>query len=99
MPTDTEWTALRTQCTWTAQDGVNGRRVTATNGNSIFLPFAGFRDATGLSSAGSYGSYWSSSLNTDGPYRAWGVNFDSGYVGSYHYPRYSGFSIRPVCDE
>lgn len=47
MPTDAEWTELREQCTWTwtAQNGMNGYQVASkTNGNSIFLPAAGFRD-------------------------------------------------------
>ncbi len=53
MPTDEEWTELRTKCTWTWEtnyngSGINGRLVTATNGNSIFLPAAGFMDGTSL---------------------------------------------------
>ena len=54
MPTDTEWTELRTKCTWAWTDnysgtGVKGRVVTGTNGKSIFLPAAGSRDDSGLS--------------------------------------------------
>ena len=45
MPTEEEWTELRTNCTWTwtTQNGVNGRLVTGPNGKSIFLPAAGRR--------------------------------------------------------
>ena len=99
MPTDAEWTELRTNCTWTwtTQNGVNGRLVTASNGNSIFLPAAGYRDDTSLSSVGSSGFYWSSSLNTDYPDLAWSVYFDSSDVGRDYYCRYGGHSVRPVC--
>lgn len=100
MPTDAEWTALRTNCTWTrtTQNGVNGYKVTATNGNSIFLPAAGRRYFTYLDNAGSRGYYWSSSLNTDYPSDAWFVHFDySSNVlsrdGDY---RYYGHPVRPV---
>ncbi len=101
MPTDAEWTELRNNCTWTwtTQNGVNGYKVTSkSNGNSIFLPAAGSRYDSSLNGAGSYGSYWSSSLDTDGPSDAWGVYFGSGYVyrGSYG-GRDFGQSVRPVC--
>ena len=104
MPTDEEWTELRTKCTWTWTDnyngtGVKGRIVTATNGNSIFLPAAGYRSNTYLSNAGSVGMYWSSSLFSDDPSSAWDVGFGSSNVfrndGIY---RYSGQSVRPVSE-
>ena len=41
MPTDAEWTELRTKCTWTWTSEVNGMLVTGPNGKSIFLPAAG----------------------------------------------------------
>ena len=100
MPTDAEWTELRSSCTWTwtIQNGVNGRLVTASNGNSIFLPAAGDRNYTNLNDVGSYGHYWSSSLGKAGPYGAWIVYFDSSRVYGYSYARYFGFSVRPVCE-
>ena len=102
MPTDDEWTELRENCTWTwaTQDGVNGRLVTGSNGNSIFLPAAGFWFETPLHNVGSYGYYWSSSLVTDSPRSAWRVHFDSGDVlGDVlrnSIGRYTGQPIRPV---
>lgn len=103
MPTDAEWTELRTKCirTWTTNyngTGVSGLIVTATNGNSIFLPAAGFRDGTYLYYAGSYGYYWSSSLSTDYPRSAWSVYFYSDDVGRRYYLRYYGLSVRPVSE-
>jgi len=103
MPTDAEWTELRTKCTWTwvtnyNGSGINGKLVTATNGNSIFLPAAGYRGGTSLYYAGSDGYYWSSSLNTDYPDDAWGVYFFSDDVFRYNFYRYSGQSVRPVTE-
>ena len=57
MPTHDEWVELyqNTTMTWTQQNGVNGRLFTADNGNSLFLPAAGYRDLSSLDGAGSYG--------------------------------------------
>ena len=101
MPTDAEWTELREQCNWTwiSQNGVNGCKVTAPNGNSIFLPAAGYRSDTNHNYAGSNGYYWSSSIYTDSPYRAWDVRFYSSNAGSRDYSsRYFGRSVRPVSE-
>ena len=103
MPTDAEWTELSTKCTWTLTTnyngtGVNGRIVTATNGNSIFLPAAGYRNGTDLNNAGSGGYYWSSSLNTVFLNNAWYVDFNSGNVDRYGSNRYYGRSVRPVSE-
>ena len=97
MATYGEWKELYNNCTWTltTQNGVNGRLVTGPNGNSIFLPAAGYRDGTRLYNAGSRGYYWSSSLYTDDD-RAYNAYFDSGGVGWGYYSRFLGLSVRPV---
>lgn len=101
MPTDAEWTELREQCTWTwtTQNGVSGFQVTSkTNSNSIFLPAAGSRVGTNLSSADSQGYYWSASLDdNDYPNIAREVvfNMDDWYRSCSK--RYCGLSVRPVC--
>ena len=100
MPTDAEWTELRTQCTWTrtTQNGVDGYQVSSkTNSNSIFLPAAGFRRNTLLRFAGSDGYYWSSSLGEYRPDDALSLGFDSGKVFRLNDYRYYGQSVRPVC--
>ena len=99
MPTDAEWTELRENCTWTwtIKNGVNGYEVKSeANGNSIFLPAAGYRFYDDLYYAGISGNYWSSSLNTDYPYDAWYVGFYSGRVNRFDDGRYYGRSVRPV---
>ncbi|MDY4850392.1 MAG: InlB B-repeat-containing protein [Paludibacteraceae bacterium] len=98
MPTETEWTELRTNCTWTWKtlNGVNGYEVKSTNGNSIFLPAAGYRgEYNSISDGNSKGNYWASSLD-DYSKAARKVLFDATKVGSYSYYRRCGLSIRPV---
>ena len=97
MPTDTEVTELRKQCTWTwtTQNGVYGYKVTSkSNGNSIFLPAAGLRIDGSLYDAGSGGYYWSSTGCLSSAYC---LRFLSSDVVSDVFARYFGHSVRPVC--
>lgn len=98
MPTIEEWGELCSNTTgeWTSQNGVDGWRFTASNGNSLFLPAAGYwwDDAFNAN----LGLYWSRSINQEFPYRAWGFHFntDSGHLcGSSD--RNRGQTVRAVC--
>lgn len=96
MPTKSECEELKNRCTWkwTTYNGVNGMKVTGPNGNSIFLPAAGWRDVA-LYSRGRHGDFWSGSLY-DGSGSAWGLYFNSsGAYVSYSF-REDGLSVRPV---
>ena len=77
--------------------GINGYTFTG-NGNTLFLPAAGYRDCTDFYDAGSYGYYWSSSLRTDFPDSAWYLYFISGDAGANDSYRYYGFSVRAVSE-
>lgn len=62
VPTEAEWQELldNTSVEWVVANGVTGRRLTARNGRSLFLPLVGFGlDATVLS-RGAMGIYWTS---------------------------------------
>ncbi len=98
MPTQAECQELvdNTTFTWTTQNGVKGCLFTATNGNSLFLPAAGYRDGTSLYGAGTGGYYWSSSLITDNPSDAWKLLFHSDNCHMSINVRYYGLSVRPV---
>lgn len=98
MPTKEECQELLNNTThvWTTQNGVNGRLFTATNGNSLFLPAAGYRGGTSLHGAGTSGYYWSSSLDTDNPIKAWYPYFGSGGCNVGNGYRFDGQSVRPV---
>ena len=70
MPTYVELQELYDNCSWswTTLNGVCGHKLTSNhNGNSIFLPAAGYRAFDSLLYAGSRGSYWTSSLNESKP--------------------------------
>ncbi len=98
MPTRADFQELINNTTreWTTLNGVNGDKFTGTNGNSIFLPAAGYRWDGMLYNAGSRGYYWSSSLYEGDPYNAWNLGFGSGDVNADYDYRYSGRSVRPV---
>ena len=99
MPTKAEQDELRTECTWnwTTKNGVNGYTVTSkTNGNSIFLPAAGYRYGSALYTAGYSGDYWSSSLGTNYSDIAYYLFFSSDYVDWGYSDRRYGHSVRAV---
>ena len=99
MPTSAEFIELKNNCTWTwtVQNGVNGYKVTSkSNGNSIFLPAAGYKDGTSLLNSGISGYYWSSSLDTSTPYDALYIYLNANDISVYDYYRYLGLSVRPV---
>ena len=100
MPTYAEIDELFNNCTWewTERNGVYGRVATSNvNGNSIFLPAAGFRNGANLYLAGSWGYYWSASLYDYLPYGAFYLYFNSDYQGWDYYDRYYGRTVRAVC--
>lgn len=101
MPTFEEQKELCYECTWkwTELNGVNGYRVTGPNGNSIFLPAAGYRGGTKLYGRGAYGYYWSRSFVDGGSGHARVLIFDDDdyYSHPYYYRSY-GRSVRPVCE-
>ena len=101
MPTNAEMEELINKCTWTwtSQGGHKGYKVTSkTNGNSIFLPAAGWRIGSSLDDAGELGGYWSASPLESGTQYAFYLFFYSGFhdVGGFH--RLIGRSVRPVSD-
>ena len=98
MPTLDEFEELLDKCTWTwtALNGVNGYKVTGPNGNSIFLPAAGYRYGTSLGLAGELGGYWSSTpFFTQSAYY---LRFYGGYRSPGWHDRNCGLTVRPVTE-
>lgn len=100
MPTKKECEELKTKCkwTWTTSGGNKGYKVVGPNGNSIFLPAAGFRDGTSLYRAGAYGSYWSSTPGGDVTPGAYYLYFIGGNQSVHWEYRKYGQSVRPVTE-
>ena len=99
MPTRDEMEELENNCEWewTQVNGVNGARVVGPNGHCIFLPAAGNRGGSSLSSGGYDGYYWSSTPDDD-DISAYGLYFGNGGVlVSWDYVR-SGFTVRPITE-
>lgn len=105
MPTLKEINELLIECTQTpiTHNGINGYKITASNGNSIFLPATGYYDGTRLKEQGTYGSYWSSSLYEDACEHASVLMIDldrygSTFCGTDLNYRSCGYSVRPVTE-
>ena len=98
MPTEEELDELEKLCTWmwTILNGVNGYNVTGPNGNSIFLPAAGYRSDAQLNLVGEYGQYWSSSIYKPCSKWAYEWSFISRNVCKTWSSRSMGYSVRPV---
>ena len=97
MPTKEEWQELidNTTITSVTQNGVAGKLFTAPNGNSLFLPAAGYLNESTLN-YGSLGFYWSSSLYTDCPYHACRLFFSSDDCCMGNFDRTYGQPVRAV---
>ncbi len=82
MPTREEINELIANCTWTYTTTYNGKSVkgyvvtSQTNGNSIFLPAAGYQDQSAVGFVGSIGQYWTSNLYTASESKAWELWFN-----------------------
>jgi len=99
IPTLEDWQELldNTTATWTSLDGVEGRRFVGSNGNSIFLPAAGYRTGSHIEIAGWTGCYWSSSLSVKYPGVACDFDFGFDFQDTGYGIRFNGQSVRAVC--
>ena len=100
MPTKDECNELLSNCTWTwtTENDVNGYLVTGSNGNSIFLPAAGWRYGTSLISAGPLGHSWSSTPYESNTWNAYDLYFSSSSLNTNWFSRNNGHTVRPVSE-
>jgi len=102
LPTKAESKELIENCNWvwTTYNGHNGYKVTSKiNGNTIFLPAAGWREASLLSHEFESGCYWSSTPGGDYTYGAYGIGFGRrGSIFMDWYYRFRGRNVRPVTE-
>lgn len=80
---------------------MSGFIFTASNGNSIYIPIAGYRDGESLQAVDIRGYCWTKSFYRDIPRRAYCLDFgsnDAGVYGDtyYDYQRKTGRSVRAI---
>lgn len=97
MPTHAQITELVNNTTheWTTVDGVEGMRFTAKNGNSIFLPAAGYRDGETIT-PDDVGYYWSGNISSIHNDYANTLTFNSSSAKAGFSKRNLGLSLRSV---
>ena len=100
LPTKKELEELESKCKWewVTINGKKGYKVTGPNGNSIFLPVAGYRAGSSLYGAGERSFYWSSSpleSYDDFAYRLYFTSSSHDVGRTY---RVGGYSVRPVSE-
>jgi hypothetical protein len=106
-PTSEEMKELMDNCTWkwTTMNEVNGYMVESNVagyvGNYIFLPAAGNYDKKDVKNKGSYGGYWTSTpLSSESKAAAYNLYFyGETILSTQNSNRYTGRSIRPVCEK
>ena len=101
LPTKKEFEELREHCTWewTTQNGHNGYKVTSKkNGQSIFLPAAGWRYDAYETCVGKDGYYWSSTPDEISADNACDLYFSEVYHFVDWDYRFDGRSVRPVLE-
>ena len=80
----------------TQENGIKGLRITSrTNGNSIFVPAAGFRERYDDAYTNQYGLYWTRSLSEQ--YSKWAYQFAFSWsITVTDIWRFYGKTVRPV---
>lgn len=107
MPNVNELNILKNDCTWISciQEGHEGFKIIGPNGNSIFLPAAGYCSGTDNQEAEIAGYYWTTSLvysrYNSHPVllnQAYSLVFTKSWYESRGTDRWMGLTIRPVLD-
>ena len=76
--------------------GLNGRVFEGKNGNTLFIPAAGYHFGSNIRSVGSNSFLWTSGLDLGYTDCAYYLHFNSGYINISDGSRCNGYSIRPV---
>ncbi|MBR5983081.1 MAG: fibronectin type III domain-containing protein [Bacteroidales bacterium] len=96
MPSVSEFEELMDNCTltWTTQNGASGYLFTGSNGSSIFMPAAGYRNDGDLLTG--YGEYWARTNVATMPNYANYLGFYEDNPFTDYESRHFGYSVRPV---
>ena len=95
IPTQAIWQALVNNLSSKGWDDVRKGYTFTNNGQTLFLPAAGYVDNTQFDGVGSHGYYWSGTVYWSDAYYLF---FTNGVVDAQNFvwDRYSGYSVRPV---
>ena len=99
MPSEEQMRELYNNCTleWTAMNGVSGMLVTGSNGNTIFLPGAGYSADDSHISVGKWCCYFSRTLCPYNSVTAEELSYyQSGWGSVQSNYRYYGYTVRAV---
>lgn len=99
-PTQADFFELysNTEYIWTVQNGMCGTLFTASNGNNLFLPAAGYSSTNVYPYLYALCAYWKSELSDNSPLRPMCLLLGStNPVHVIEPERYFGLSVRPVC--
>ena len=104
-PTVEEWNELVSKCSWTYgwldedNHSIQGYTVVGPNGKSIFLPAAGGTKGEYKKSGYNNGSYWSSDVDQDEPFKAKELFFTNTSHYTTSVSRFMGNAVRGVRSE
>lgn len=95
LPSKEDWKELFDNSSYSWNEERKGYDVIGPNGNSIFLPAAGYRNGVSVRDVGSDGYYWSSSVYDEN------VAYNVLFYDRYLHPqlvgyRCNGFAVRLV---
>ena len=104
-PKESEYKELFDNCVWIAStqtnlcgQTINGLLVKGPNGNTIFLPAAGYYAGSNIGKAGEKHSYWSSTPDSNDNDKAWYFYSLSNRPFGKGSNRYFGRTVRAVTD-
>lgn len=99
-PTKMEWYELKNYCTftWSNEQGRNGITVTGPNGNSIFLPSAGWTEINEIVHRQKGCGYLTSTIFENNPSQYYKYFNNNSFASMYAIPdyRYTGMPVRAV---
>ncbi len=101
IPTEKEFDELIKECKFIrdSQNNVEGYRVVGKNGNSIFLPFTGYRHGEIIEDDSEVGNYWSGTLHQANKENAYYYLLTDNTITKRATRRHFGFAIRSVCSD
>lgn len=98
MPNSDQLSELRQlPSVWTTINNVNGRLFTGNNGNTLFVPAAGFKRDSSFREINESAGIWASDLYNKGRVWLWTFDSENNSVGLAYF-RSDGFNVRGIIE-